>query len=67
MKLTRRQLVVAAAGAGAAVKALAQPAGGSAANPDFAKQAHDSVQRNADTLAKFQLTISVEPAFQFKA
>jgi hypothetical protein len=35
--------------------------------PDFAKQAHDNLQRNADTLAKFALPISTEPAFQFKA
>ena len=63
MKLTRRQMVGAAvAGSAVAAKALAQ-----ASAPDFAKQAHDNIQRNADTLAKFAIPGSTEPAFQFKA
>jgi hypothetical protein len=61
MKITRRQLVIAAAGSGAAVQALAQTA--PPASPDPGKQARD----NAEALAKFSLPISTEPAFQFKA
>ena len=65
MKLTRRQMVGAAvAGSAVAVKGMAQAG---AASPDFAKQAHDNLQRNADALAKFALPITTEPAFQFKA
>ncbi len=68
MKLTRRQMVGAAiAGSAAAVKAMAQAGSGSGTTPDFAKQAHDNLQRNADALAKFALPIATEPAFQFKA
>lgn len=68
MKLTRRQLVV-AAGAAAAAGALAQnvPAPGAPAAADFARQASDNVQRNADALREFAIPMSVEPAFQFKA
>lgn len=66
MKLTRRQMVVAAAGSAvAASAALAQtPVAGSR---DFAKDARDSVQRNTDALTKFEIDMAVEPAFQFKA
>ncbi len=68
MKLTRRQMVGAAvAGSAVAVKAMAQAVSAGTATPDFAKQAHDNMQRNADTLAKFALPIATEPAFQFKA
>jgi hypothetical protein len=35
--------------------------------PDPDKQAHDDLQRNADTLAKLSIPMSTEPAFQFKA
>jgi hypothetical protein len=63
MKLTRRQLVVTAAASVAAMKALGQPA----VAPDPVKTAHDNLQRNADTLAKLDIPMSTEPAFQFKA
>jgi hypothetical protein len=63
MKLTRRELVIAAAGSVVAVNASAQ----TAPAQDFAKQARDRVQANADTLAKFEIPMSTEPAFQFKA
>jgi len=52
----------AVAGSAVAAKALAQ-----ASAPDFAKQAHDNMQRNADTLSKFSIPLATEPAFQFKA
>ena len=69
MKLTRRQLVGAAvAGSAVAATARAQSAAqGTTAVPDFAKQAHDNLTRNADTLAKFAVPMATEPAFQFKA
>jgi hypothetical protein len=69
MKLTRRQMVGATvAGSAVAVKAIAQVgAPVNTAAPDFAKQARDNMQRNADTLAKFAVPITTEPAFQFKA
>ena len=61
MKLTRRQIVIAAAGSAAIAKALAQ------STSDLEKTARDNVQRNADTLAKFAIPMATEPAFQFKA
>ena len=62
MKLTRRQMMGAAvAGSAVAAKALAQ------SPSDLTKQAHDNLQHNADTLAKFALPMATEPAFQFKA
>jgi hypothetical protein len=81
VKPTRRQLVAAAAGSAAAIRALAQSApaasGSAAASAsstaaaalprDFGKEARDAVQRNADILAKFEIPMSTEPAFHFKA
>ncbi len=59
MKLTRRQLVIAAAaGSAAAVKAPAQTT---------PQTPTDRVRQNADALAKFVIPITTEPAFQFKA
>jgi hypothetical protein len=60
MKLTRRQLVIAAAVGSAALKASAQ----SAPAPQAAT---DTIRQNAETLAKFTIPIATEPAFQFKA
>ena len=60
MKITRRQLVIAAAAGSVAAKASAQ----SAPAPQTAT---DRVRQNADTLAKFVIPITTEPAFQFKA
>jgi hypothetical protein len=56
VKITRRQLVIAAAAGTAVVKAPAQT-----------PTAVDRVKQNADTLAKFSIPITTEPAFQFKA
>jgi hypothetical protein len=69
MKLTRRRLITVAAGSSAALQALAQsPIRTDPAAPrDFARESHDSVQRNGDTLTKFEIPISTEPAFRFKA
>jgi hypothetical protein len=60
--------MVAAAGSAVASKAFSQSTSRVGAPlPDAAKQALDAVSRNADTLAKFPVPISTEPAFQFKA
>lgn len=57
-----------AAGSFAAATALAQT---SPTQPqgarDFAKEAHDNVQHNGETLANFGIPMATEPAFQFKA
>ena len=72
MKLTRRELVM-AAGSAAATVALAQtsPAQPQGArdfsDSDFNKEARDNVQRNGETLANFGIPMATEPAFQFKA
>jgi hypothetical protein len=62
--LTRRQLAVIATASLAAAKALAQT---QAPSPDYYQAALESHKRNSATLAQFQLAMSVEPAFQFKA
>jgi len=58
--LTRRQLGLLAMGS-AAVAAVAQT------TPDWFAQAVQSKREAADDLAKFDIGIAVEPAFQFKA
>jgi hypothetical protein len=63
VKLTRRQLVIAAAAGSAALKASAQ----SAPAPVAPQTPTDKVRQNAETLAKFAIPITTEPAFQFKA
>jgi hypothetical protein len=69
MKLTRRQLVAATAGSITAAKVLAQapPAATGAATHDFAAETRDAVQRNRNLLTRFEVPMSTEPAFQFKA
>ena len=62
--LTRRQLAAIATASLAAGKALAQT---QAASPDYYQAALESHKRNSAVLAQFQLAMSVEPAFQFKA
>jgi hypothetical protein len=67
--LTRRQLAVFAT----ASLASASLASGSAlaqtqvANTDYYQAALESHKRNSAILAQFQIAMSVEPAFQFKA
>jgi hypothetical protein len=62
MKLNRRQLITAASASALAARAQ-QPA----PEADLTKAAHDANQRNSETLAKFEVPMSTEPAFQFKA
>jgi hypothetical protein len=61
MKPTRRELAAAAIAATFAGSLEAQAA------PDITKLIHDANQRNSDTLSKFEIPISTEPAFRFEA
>jgi hypothetical protein len=64
MKLTRRQLATALTSAAA----LAQTPSGRAATPEEElKAARDRVQANGAVLAKQEVPVTTEPAFQFKA
>jgi len=65
MKLTRRELGAAALGTVAAAGASAQtPA---PADQTIAQLVRDTNRRNAEALAKFEIPIDTEPAFQFRA
>lgn len=64
-KLTRRQLAGVAAGSLVAASALAQvPAPPPTTDLDKARESH---RQNSETLAKFDIPMSLEPAFHFKA
>jgi len=63
-KITRRELVAAAAGSLLAAPAQAQTP---AASQDLNQAALDSHRRNSETLAQFDIPMSLEPAFQFRA
>ncbi len=64
-KVTRRQMMGAAAASALAARAAAQaPA---APSQNFAQAAQESHRKNSMILASFPIPMSVEPAFQFKA
>jgi len=63
-KLTRRQLAGVAAGSLAVATAIAQVP---ATAQDFDNAARESHKQNSEALAKFEIAMSLEPAFQFKA
>lgn len=63
-KMTRRALAAAAAGSLVAAAARAQAP---ASPQDFDKAAQDSHRDNSEKLAKFDIPMSLEPAFQFRA
>jgi hypothetical protein len=64
MKLTRRQLATALT----AAAALAQTPSGPPATPeDELKAARDRFQANGAALARREVPMATEPAFQFKA
>lgn len=66
MKITRRALAgVALAGAAAAQTADTPPA--QPAPTDELPAAQKQVARNSETLLKYEVSMAVEPAFQFKA
>ena len=60
MKITRRKLTAALLVAPAVPAALAQAA-------DPLQTAKDRIQANSQALAKLEIPMSLEPAFQFKA
>jgi hypothetical protein len=69
-KITRRRLMAASitAGAGAAAaSAQTAPTQAVAAQTDLAKAVREQNQRAGDVLAKFEIPLATEPAFQFKA
>jgi len=63
-KFNRRELAVLAA-AGAATAQAQGP--GRPGSEDLEKAARDLNARDIETLTKFEIPISTEPAFQFKA
>jgi hypothetical protein len=63
-KTTRRQFAGGALSAAVAVNAIAQAP---PAAQDFDAAARESHRQNSATLAAFQIPMSLEPAFQFKA
>jgi hypothetical protein len=71
-KLTRRRLAAAAFGSAVLGPAAALHAGGAQAPApappgDLNTASKEQVHKHSETLAKFDLPMSTEPAFQFKA
>ena len=66
--ITRRQAAAIVFGSAVAGGIFAGSAkAGPQAEPDWLQVAVDSKRATANTLAKFEIQMSVEPAFQFKA
>jgi hypothetical protein len=66
MKINRRKWAEMVGGSAVAAKALAQvPV--PAAEPDLLQTARDNNKRVSDALAKYEIPLLAEPAFQFKA
>lgn len=61
MKLTRRKLAAALIAPAAASTQTPQPAA------DAVQAARDRIKANGDILAKIDIPMDLEPAFQFKA
>ncbi|HEY3825425.1 MAG TPA: hypothetical protein VGL82_12755 [Bryobacteraceae bacterium] len=66
-KITRRQLAGVAAGSAVVALGVVKVIAQTPASPDFDKAARESHRENSGTLAKFEIPMSLEPAFQFKA
>lgn len=69
-KITRRRLAAAALGSAALGPAAALHAASNQAPAppdDLNAAAREQVRKHSETLAKFDLPMSTEPAFQFKA
>jgi hypothetical protein len=71
-KITRRRLAAAALGSAAfgsaaALHATSKQVPAPAAPQDLTAAAKEQVRKYSETLAKFDLPMSTEPAFQFKA
>lgn len=68
MKITRRELAGAVASSAAASLAVLQLAGQTPAPAvDYLAAARESHRENSDVLRKFDLLMTTEPAFAFKA
>jgi hypothetical protein len=63
MKITRRKLAAAAFSSAAALRAAQAPA----AAEDLRALAREQLRKHSEELAKIDLPMHVEPAFQFKA
>jgi hypothetical protein len=63
MKITRRKLAFAALGSAAVVRAAQAPG----QPEDLNAAANEQLRKNSEALAKVELPMSTEPAFQFKA
>jgi hypothetical protein len=66
-KITRRRLAAAALSSAAALHAASTQAPAPAAPQDLNAAAKEQGRKYSETLAKFDLPMSTEPAFQFKA
>ena len=66
MKLSRRS-ILALTGAGAVLAQTPAPAPNAPANPDKVAAAREENRRSAENLAKFEIPMSTEPAFTFRA
>jgi hypothetical protein len=66
-KMTRRQLAGIAAASAASLAVVTLIAQAPPATTDWDKAARESHKENSDALAKFEIQMSLEPAFQFKA
>ena len=69
MKITRRKLAAAALGSAAFASGTAAPQAPAASSrpEDLDAAAKEQVRKNSEALARFDLPMSAEPAFQFKA
>jgi hypothetical protein len=62
-RITRRKLALAVLGAPAVARAAQTPS----PPEDLSTAAAERVRKNSEALAKFEVPMSTEPAFQFKA
>jgi len=67
LHLTRRELATAATGAVLVARAAGQSQNPVPTAAEQAQAARDAYRRAAETLAKFDVPMSTEPAFRFKA
>ena len=67
MKITRRKLALVALGSASAVRAERSQAAAAAQPEDHNAVAKEQLHKDAEALAKFNVPVSTEPAFQFKA
>jgi len=66
-KITRRRLAIAALGSAASLHAAGKQTLTPVPSGDLHAAASEQVRKHSETLAKFDLPMSTEPAFQFKA